>query len=1266
METAYQPISGSVRCGPTPAMGRASRCRALHTTTRKRRRIAHEIAAASWPPELAPVLHSESSDLASRKPVAGFGLRVTSTSMDVVAAWLLTQAIGPDGYSRLVSRLRNPSEFRRLRKAVRNETGIRPGRGYHRWWSQDDTWDNLLARSNEAYDRLVDRLAEEETKRIFRNRQINRDRAVKLVEATLAHFLPVLDPSMATAVADARNEERYKETISRLDASSSFQDRLELIPPNARRVLDNEHVPGGPAERLVDAVVSGDPRTVISGFVALPPKWLVEAPAPIILALAELAQSYRLHDEAAQLYEQVAELGVDRARHYAKAAFEYAVAGQPQRSDGLISSARAVGSDPYIDVIEGGLNEDWTKIIGAVDRDVATGDPFLVQIYALALRNQGDLDASIIALSEANERLLDYPGVALQLARMLLDRSIRVGTTSRARDLSSALHWAEHARDLRRKWRGDSSEAVTIACHAALAARDYQRVIQLGTSEPDGVARVEEEDVPETRFIVAQAAIAGGFHDLARRAATSVSGFRQALILGDLMATSGASRAEIDEQFTQTWELAETERDRVDFWISAAMAGMESIPGQKELDLRTDDLPLLVRASQHISHGRPAAAIDLLRPLRQSEAARGFLTDAYLARGDIDDAVAELVEMADRFTNPQHLIHAVKILAGANRLPDAAELADRTLRLVSPNHPERDFIHGIGLAAAEDRGDWHDMETRARAWITESGPAPRRRWRLVQALLNQSRSGAAWRISQEEGDTEPTTSAEARMWIALHAEHSPSPETFSKALALCDRFPEDPDVRRSAVNAFLLANLNDDDVSEEELARWRLLVDERARNPAPDDTFISIRVPDDPQELIEALRPYLEPQAQRMEEWRSKVRKGWPYGMLAVAAGRPYTMALAQRAAGFLPIASPHPDVIKAERGAAAETLDKPVVADLSVLTTAWYIRERWPQMLGSFTRVELTPESKRDAADAASSMQAPSSGTLGWDVNLGRPVLQDSDPKQQGQLETHVRWINEAASSLSLRSYPSGSEIAQNAERLGAWMTSVEAAKAAGLPLWADDVGLRTLARNEGIISFGTTALLQALESRGRLSWSDQASSLETLRNQFCVDLPLDGSWLIAASERDNWQPGPALLIFARPSTWSDLPRGFEIWREIVANAGNSDPANVPPWVHAASTGLIDAVNAQTAMALVANVVVVAAGAAKGDPAAFAASLSAAKAAADAEGIPAPTELVLRKIFELFSNGAKPADAAVAVARIGDQLSEEDRQIMREVIFGI
>lgn len=128
---------------------------------------------------------------------------------------------------------------------------------------------------------------------------------------------------------------------------------------------------------------------------------------------------------------------------------------------------------------------------------------------------------------------------------------------------------------------------------------------------------------------------------------------------------------------------------------------MDPLPGSDELAARHDDLPVLTEAQLDVALGHFGHAIELLRPLRDSESARRLLAGAYLQAGRVDDAVRELEDAADHFDRPEHKVRAIEILAvREHRYAEAAVLADRTLGQLPSGSPDRALLHEVGVAAA--------------------------------------------------------------------------------------------------------------------------------------------------------------------------------------------------------------------------------------------------------------------------------------------------------------------------------------------------------------------------------------------------------------------------------------------------------------------------------------------------------------------------------------------------------------------------------------
>ncbi|MCA1702114.1 MAG: hypothetical protein LC808_02130, partial [Actinobacteria bacterium] len=1037
-----------------------------------------------------------------------------------VAAWLLKNAVVPDGYQRVVDALRQSPWHRAVLRDVRRAVDARPSRRYRRWLRRPETFELLNRRTEDAYAELVTTLSAAEAKRWFRSQQVDDARVEQLVIETIRSFLPALDPSLAIAVSDDRSEDRHSELLDRMDAKSSFEQLTEQLPPPARDVLRTAQAKDPAAERVAHALAAGDPRNVLSAWALRSPDWLGQASGAVFAALGVACQAYGLRSQASEFLEEAATRGHEVQRSYATAAFEAAASENAERATHLLDRAQQLGRAGFVERVGAAIANDHTAVLAVGDPDI--GSSLDVNLVAYALRTAERLEESIALLKRARDADSERTSSALLLGSALLERSGTPATTSRTMDRREALQLAVGARDQRRRWGGDSVEAVELACQAALLLGEYERVVKLGTRPPRGEALEAEATDPEVMFSVAQAAMALGDAETLGQVARSSEGFKQALLDADIAAQHGAPIEELQQRYEAAWRLAANDLDKFAVWMGAAHAGIEPVPGENELAGK-GELYVLCRAARHLARGELAQAADLLRPLHSNESARRLLVSVYVAGGSVDDAVRELRDMASRFSTSEPLVRAVELLVDDGQTQEAADLADQALRVTQPGTRPRRFLHEVGVAAAHDRRAWSEMETRLRAWIEESGATRRTSYLLAQARFNQTDLDGAWRVIQElEGDATPGSPLEAQLWIVLASKFEPGAATLSRALALVETYADDPGVRAAGVNAFLLAE-DTDDVSADDLSRWQEHVRARADADDPDDTFISITLPDDAEGMIEALRPFLEPQAERITEWREKVRReGFPVGMLAVAAGRPYTAALVHRAAGCVPFASINAEVRRAEREAANAALELGrILVDNSAISTGWLLSSIWETLIASFGAVYTTDESRRDAAAASDAPGDRGSGTLGWDLMSGRPSLHEDDSEVFDRLHRHASWIWEQTLRFPTESLPPAS-TERDPEALGAWMMSFEVARALGLPLWADDVGLRTLARNEGVAAFGTDSLLAALVDAGRFTIADADGAFAGLREEFYVDLPLDEDWLFQAANDGGSALGP------------------------------------------------------------------------------------------------------------------------------------------------
>jgi hypothetical protein len=235
---------------------------------------------------------------------------------------------------------------------------------------------------------------------------------------------------------------------------------------------------------------------------------------------------------------------------------------------------------------------------------------------------------------------------------------------------------------------------------------------------------------------------------------------------------------------------------------------------------------------------------------------------------------------------------AAHLVANRGDLARAEELAVRALTAISDEPRVRLMLHEILIAAAQDRGAWQDMEARVRAVADEHGETPQLRWLLVGSLFNQRRLDEAWAALQSHPALTPDTEQRAHVWVQLHTRFRSDPGLADELLSVLDQFGDSPGLTAATIGRFLTSPINQL-ASEEAQARWRAriarFVDEHPAHPA----FFSISVPDDPEQMIAALRPYLEPGTQNFEDLRLQVAEArMPYGILAAHSGKPYASAL--------------------------------------------------------------------------------------------------------------------------------------------------------------------------------------------------------------------------------------------------------------------------------------------------------------------------------------------------------------------------------------
>jgi hypothetical protein len=1232
---------------------------------------------------------------------------------------LFAGLVAPDLFTRSVNRVAGRVvERRRLASNVRDRTGIRPGRAWRRWLAQERNWDAIVTEAAGAYDELVADLAAElaaaQCRRWMRrpaSPQVLGERAQQLVRATIEGIVESLDPSRAVATSGARIQqdvERVHRAISEvgrevragLGTDERTRDALAGLPPPAavtvRALLDDRQPAGA---RLLEQLAGGrDALEVVRGLLASPPEWLREASANAWEALADFAQAHRQAPLAADLLLQAADIAPDRWRLLLRASLAAAQAEDVPRAHDLLGRAHQLGADlVLVRVLRAALAEDYAGIT-EIGLPQVEGEVWACALLVKAVRRWTGPSAALVLAEQVVVRHPEAATLRLTTAQLLLEIIHCTPGLAPRNALTRAVDLAVQVRDERRRWDGDSSAAVAVACDAALAAGDDALVLRLGRTPPAGEASPVEAGHADVAVLVAHAAAMVGDVPALEEALAVVasvgSPFDLALLSGYLLRHKQAPNNAVIAAYREALGLARTAEQRVRAKVVLASCG---VPGdvpdedgdlQEEDDNRqggdhaTDDRAAsvaeggavsgpghdarlrnaaLVEAARAEAHDDHQGAIEALRPwAARSISAAELLAESYRRNGEPRAAARVLVDSANRFRSPHLLPRAAAVLAEAGLPDDAEQVALDALSSGGlSSGPLRD-IHVLLIHRAEERRDWSLLRTRveaAREDLPDDAPL---QWALVAALVNEQRFEQAWRELIRPPVLAPARPQDATIAMQLTSLFLTGAARSRALLDLLDRFPDDTDVQVTAILSFF--GDDHDGVPNEETARWRDLIARFVAEHPQHPAFYAIDLPDDPAEMVKVLLDHIPPRPPAVDELAQAIAAGRiPYGMLAAASRRPYLVALLHRAAGCLPIATVEPAVAQAELDNARAALDGAVVIDMSVIVSTLAVPDLWQLVLTLFEALHSTFDARADAVAAKLDVDWPATGAFGRDAT-DQFVYVEHDPSVLQETRCRAAVAVQAMDHLSVTHHrirhPQLVEAGWTDDRwFTPWVGPMDMAVARGLPFLCDDLGLRALARALGVPTFGTVALLSLLEEIGRVRPQQARRWRQSLRAEYCVDLPFDVADLVELAQARQWRPGPAAMALARPAAWQDPYAALRLVNHAFAELANDSTA-AAQWLYAAVVGFGTGRPAAAVQDIARALLFSAFAMASGGPVAFSPLLQAARAACDHVGSPGFLEGTVSDLMARLTAQHSVDIALRLVVHLLSELPDPDRRV--------
>ncbi|WP_091456057.1 PIN domain-containing protein [Micromonospora inyonensis] len=1068
-------------------------------------------------------------------------------------------------------------------------------------------------------------------------------------------------------------------------------ERLRQLPAlNGPRLLAAWRDDQTLAWRLITAVTSVEdrPGEVLRQWQASRPVWLVTASWQVQLAAGELAASYGARILAVDLFTAAASQGAPRRAFWlARAAMIYDENGGDGRPAALACLPTLLAdSEPYAGAVVallGGDRDTAARIVGAWAPEEPS-DQTLRAVLRLRLAAPADahavldrhtIDRGLHVLAEA---LRDQwaAGLAVARAQMLITRARRGESPNWDVDLREARSLAIRARDDRRAYRGDSAEAVAVACHASMLLMDLRRVLELGA--PDGEANAYEAASAEVCQCVAIAAIQIGQLDLARQRAEHVPD-------GPGKARIDAYLAQADGQDPQPhwWRAAElaggSDEQLAQALLGLAQIGVDGLARYPAFAHRHPDEAVELRAMTELAAGRPGSAIVQLRDRRRSSVTAALnLAQAYQAAGQIDDQVQTLRDAADHFGDRSLRHSAAEVLARAGRTAEAEQELDALLAAAEPDWSGRADALRLAAQLANDSGGLDRLCHLLRTVVQIEPEDMRSRWALIRTQMNRGDVTEAWRALHEAPQPlDPSNTADARAWIQLHRRRGQQVETVTGCLRLLRRFGDD-----EQFVAFALMNLMlpwPESVELPDRLRAQLAAEsEQFFQRWPDSRYLrrlqSSNLDQLRTDMIVMMRRTSDQQLVWRRLARSLARGQVPLAVLAAAGRRSYAEICLRRGDGVLPAHVPDHREFNACVKAAQAAEDHDVVIDTPAATVLLTLPDNVRRAaMSRFARVLTTDDVMLDSLAAEDTLALRTTGSLRYEDQHDRLLLDETTEAEGDRLAQDARGLHAAIEALTRRTAPlTGRTFDEPMPGpFGVWVSPLDLARAEHAVLWSDDPALRALARGTGVRAASTLAVLHQLVTTGAITEDQHEHCIRRLIKARIGHIPLDERRLLELAEEDNWHATAVAAALARPTTWADARRTLTFYQHVTNQVRTHAPATLHDWLYCAVRGANTflarpAPAAGVAACLLATTIEIAAAQGKQVDHLVAATRQALADTDDPDGIPAADPLPIAAVLlrDAHAKGSSHKLATCFVIETFAALSEIDKDILIRVLL--
>lgn len=903
-------------------------------------------------------------------------------------------------------------------------------------------------------------------------------------------------------------------------------DSLPLLPLSAAAVLRRAQAvePDG-TMRLARLLARGreHPRLTAETVLAARPSWLPGANGMFEAAIGAYANEHGHQDVALEAFSQAAGYGSPEAgRLYAVAAVLALGQGDAERATALVRSAEDAGHEGLFMSVaraavadhEQGADLDVpavAEVLAHASQEDLAAEPMLVVLLGEFAVTHGDL-AKALRLFDAAAAADPPPALArLELAHALIARAGSGGSLVAADDRLRAQALAREVLEEVRGWSGPSEKALSVLLKTHMVIGAFQEIIRLATPESLGGAALDREAAfGEVAVYGAEAARALGDRARAASFADPVAGTRAEVFIQALVMDPSAPHADQAAAWRAALASADTaEQQRRALNELAVLGDLQAADLAVGKASRTinDGQAEILSARNDAAQGRiDQAVMSLRRHTASNSAASETLIEILAQAGRIDEALAECDRAIGRFGGGKIAHDKLNILARAGRISEADAFATSLLAGRDLAAEQRVMLRRRLIQNRASQGQWPEAERVCREALAENPGDDDFTWGLITAQANQGHIDQAW-TSYRAAAPAVTRPEWVRLWIGLHARFGFTQDDIATALDFAARWHDDPQVGGAIfsvipdLEGLRLPNGRQvlPDLDPDLLVRFRSeLVSYAQRYPDGPVKMVDLTGVD----LAQVIRAHLVPHAGSLDRAAQLVRSGkLPLGALAAAASRSYTTMLIEQSCGLLYAISEDHEVLAREVAVAKATINGEVVAEASTLAVITLLAERAPMLLSAFTAVRLPRPVLADIEVAWSDLtRAPGwSHSVRYDAERDALVIRPISLPQHQYLYRRIVEIDKVARNLVITDL---AETGSSSDAHQAWLAAIDLAAEQQLPLWSDDVAIRSTAAGKGVAVFGTWALLTALTHASLIPDTRAADAL-TLADRGVIRLP-------------------------------------------------------------------------------------------------------------------------------------------------------------------